>query len=80
MFMPEPYHVVQEIQKYNLPDYRPRMEQFQKVRRLARLQFADVDLIVAGNQEGASRAAVTTESRLCVLSVRCRPFRLVDSL
>lgn len=42
--MPEPYHVVQEIQKYNLPDYRPRMEQFQKVRRLARLQFADVDL------------------------------------
>lgn len=32
LFMPEPYHIVQEIQKYNLPDYRPRMEQFQKVR------------------------------------------------
>lgn len=55
LFMPEPYHVVQEIQKFNLPgelgcassalqrrpltnplpscvlDYRPRMEQFQKV-------------------------------------------------
>ncbi|GAA5960201.1 hypothetical protein JCM8115_002542 [Rhodotorula mucilaginosa] len=30
LFMPEPYHIVQEIQKYNLPDYRPRMEQFQK--------------------------------------------------
>ncbi|KAK4705641.1 phospholipid-transporting ATPase, partial [Phenoliferia sp. Uapishka_3] len=31
MFQPEPYHIVQEIQKFNLPDYRPRMEQFQKV-------------------------------------------------
>ncbi|BGP52544.1 aminophospholipid translocase [Rhodotorula sphaerocarpa] len=30
LFRPEPYHIVQEIQKYNLPDYRPRMEQFQK--------------------------------------------------
>ncbi|GAA5906353.1 hypothetical protein JCM8208_003527 [Rhodotorula glutinis] len=30
LFQPEPYHIVQEIQKYNLPDYRPRMEQFQK--------------------------------------------------
>ncbi|KAK4057711.1 aminophospholipid translocase [Microbotryomycetes sp. JL221] len=30
LFKPEPYHVVQEIQKFNLPDYRPRMEQFQK--------------------------------------------------
>ncbi|KAK4055166.1 aminophospholipid translocase [Microbotryomycetes sp. JL201] len=30
LFRPEPYHVVQEIQKFNLPDYRPRMEQFQK--------------------------------------------------
>jgi hypothetical protein len=33
LFMPEPYHIVQEIQKYNLPDYRPRMEQFQKSKR-----------------------------------------------
>ncbi|BGP44218.1 aminophospholipid translocase [Rhodotorula kratochvilovae] len=30
LFRPEPYHILQEIQKYNLPDYRPRMEQFQK--------------------------------------------------
>ncbi|GAA5937294.1 hypothetical protein JCM1841_006032 [Sporobolomyces salmonicolor] len=42
LFRPEPYHIVQEIQKYNLPDYRPRMEQFQKaikkVRAVQRLR------------------------------------------
>lgn len=27
---PETYHYVQEIQKYNIQDHRPRMEQFQK--------------------------------------------------
>lgn len=30
LYRPEPYHIVQEIQAFNLPDYRPRMEQFQK--------------------------------------------------
>lgn len=30
LFLPQPYHIVQEIQAFNLPDYRPRMEQFQK--------------------------------------------------
>ena len=29
-YNPESYHYVQEIQKYNIQDYRPRMEQFQK--------------------------------------------------
>ncbi|KAG0145463.1 hypothetical protein CROQUDRAFT_45753 [Cronartium quercuum f. sp. fusiforme G11] len=42
LFIPESYHVVQEIQKFNLPDYRPRMEQFQKaikkVRAVQRLR------------------------------------------
>lgn len=39
---PMPYHQVQEIQKYNLPDYRPRMDRFRqavnKVRRIQRLK------------------------------------------
>ncbi|KAI8364585.1 hypothetical protein BD560DRAFT_402805 [Blakeslea trispora] len=39
---PMPYHFVQEIQKYNLPDYRPRMDRFRqavnKVRRIQRLK------------------------------------------
>lgn len=26
--MPETYHIAQEIQKYNIPDYRPRQEQY----------------------------------------------------
>jgi phospholipid-transporting ATPase len=28
--MPQPYHIVQEIQKFNIPDYRPRQEWFRK--------------------------------------------------
>lgn len=36
MYKPETYHYVQEIQKYNIADYRPRMEQFQKAIRKVR--------------------------------------------
>lgn len=36
MYKPEAYHHVQEIQKYNVQDYRPRMEQFQKAIRKVR--------------------------------------------
>lgn len=62
LFRPEPYHIVQEIQKYNLPgqcwpdsitsqrltrlfsaDYRPRMEQFQKVMHAVRRSELDAD-------------------------------------
>ncbi|KAK9461047.1 uncharacterized protein V1516DRAFT_674868 [Lipomyces oligophaga] len=36
MYFPQSYHHVQEIQKYNIADYRPRMEQFQKAIRKVR--------------------------------------------
>ncbi|PWN51558.1 putative P-type ATPase [Violaceomyces palustris] len=36
-YNPQSYHVVQEIQKYNLQDYRPRMDQFQKAIRKVRM-------------------------------------------
>ncbi|KAF2719557.1 phospholipid-transporting ATPase [Polychaeton citri CBS 116435] len=36
MYFPQTYHHVQEIQKYNIQDYRPRMEQFQKAIRKVR--------------------------------------------
>lgn len=36
MYFPQTYHHVQEIQKYNVQDYRPRMEQFQKAIRKVR--------------------------------------------
>ena len=36
MYKPQAYHHVQEIQKYNVQDYRPRMEQFQKAIRKVR--------------------------------------------
>ncbi|KZO96121.1 phospholipid-translocating P-type ATPase [Calocera viscosa TUFC12733] len=29
-YRPQPYHIAQELQKFNIPDYRPRQEQFQK--------------------------------------------------
>lgn len=39
MYFPQTYHHVQEIQKYNVADYRPRMEQFQKaVRKVRQVQ------------------------------------------
>ncbi|KAI7888342.1 uncharacterized protein EV154DRAFT_311790 [Mucor mucedo] len=42
VFWPMPYHHVQEIQYYRLPDYRPRMDRFRqavnKVRRIQRLK------------------------------------------
>ncbi|KAK4212935.1 hypothetical protein QBC37DRAFT_183828 [Rhypophila decipiens] len=36
LWRPQAYHHVQEIQKYNIQDYRPRMEQFQKAIRKVR--------------------------------------------
>ncbi|CAG8459145.1 11098_t:CDS:10 [Diversispora eburnea] len=36
MYKTRSYHIVQEIQKFNIPDYRPRMEQFQKAIRKVR--------------------------------------------
>lgn len=32
MYMVQDYHVVQEINKYNVADYRPRMEQVRRIR------------------------------------------------
>jgi phospholipid-transporting ATPase len=41
-YLPENYHIVQEIQKYNIPDYRPRQEHFRKqvhkVRQIQRIK------------------------------------------
>jgi phospholipid-transporting ATPase len=37
MYYPNNYHIVQEIQKYNIPDYRPRMELFRKAVHKVRL-------------------------------------------
>lgn len=36
MYYPQTYHHIQEIQKYNIQDYRPCMEQFQKAIRKVR--------------------------------------------
>ncbi|KAJ5542520.1 hypothetical protein N7535_004942 [Penicillium sp. DV-2018c] len=70
MYYPQNYHHVQEIQKYNVQDYRPRMEQFQKairkVRQVQRMRkqrgyaFSQAD---DGGQMRVLNAYDTTRSR-----------------
>jgi phospholipid-transporting ATPase len=70
MYYPQSYHHVQEIQKYNVQDYRPRMEQFQKairkVRQVQRIRkqrgyaFSQAD---EGGQMRIVNAYDTTRSR-----------------
>jgi len=69
-YSPESYHYVQEIQKYNIQDYRPRMEEFQKairkVRQVQRIKkqrgfaFSQVD---NQDQEKIVRLYDTTKKR-----------------
>ncbi|KAJ3570909.1 hypothetical protein NP233_g4104 [Leucocoprinus birnbaumii] len=71
-YMPSSYHIVQELQKYNIPDYRPRQEQFQKaikkVRAVQRMRrnrgFAFSQTENAGKQDQARliRAYDTSQS------------------
>lgn len=60
MYFPDSYHHIQEIQKYNVADYRPRMEQFQKaIRKVRQVQRMRKQRGYAFSQgdEGASRVA-----------------------
>ncbi|KAJ8473221.1 hypothetical protein ONZ45_g16374 [Pleurotus djamor] len=71
-YMPSSYHIAQELQKYNIPDYRPRQEQFQKaikkVRAVQRMRrnrgFAFSQTETAGKQDQARliRAYDTSKS------------------
>ena len=60
MYYPHSYHHIQEIQKYNVADYRPRMEQFQKaIRKVRQVQRMRKQRGYAFSQgdEGAARVA-----------------------
>ncbi|KAG6866213.1 hypothetical protein C0991_007238 [Blastosporella zonata] len=71
-YQPLSYHIAQELQKYNIPDYRPRQEQFQKaikkVRATQRMRrnrgFAFSQTENAGKQDQAKliRAYDTSQS------------------
>ncbi|OLL23966.1 putative phospholipid-transporting ATPase [Neolecta irregularis DAH-3] len=69
MYYPESYHHIQEIQKFNVADYRPRMEQFQKaIRKVRQVQRMRKQRGYAFSQadEGQARlirAYDTTQSR-----------------
>ncbi|KAF2423738.1 phospholipid-transporting ATPase [Tothia fuscella] len=69
MYRPQAYHHVQEIQKYNIQDYRPRMEQFQKaIRKVRQVQRMRKQRGYAFSQTDESQARVlqaydTTQNR-----------------
>ncbi|USW52085.1 Putative P-type ATPase, HAD superfamily, P-type ATPase, transmembrane domain superfamily [Septoria linicola] len=59
MYYPQAYHHVQEIQKYNIQDYRPRMEQFQKaIRKVRQVQRMRKQRGYAFSQTDESQARV----------------------
>ncbi|KAK5137840.1 hypothetical protein LTR08_006608 [Meristemomyces frigidus] len=59
MYFPQTYHHVQEIQKYNIQDYRPRMEQFQKaIRKVRQVQRMRKQRGYAFSQTDESQARV----------------------
>jgi len=59
MYYPQTYHHVQEIQKYNIQDYRPRMEQFQKaIRKVRQVQRMRKQRGYAFSQTDESQARV----------------------
>lgn len=59
MYRPQAYHHVQEIQKYNVQDYRPRMEQFQKaIRKVRQVQRMRKQRGYAFSQTDESQARV----------------------
>ena len=70
MYAPESYHVVQEMQKYNINDYRPHLQHFQdairKVRQVQRMKkqrgfaFSQDE---EGGQEKIIRMYDTTQKR-----------------
>ncbi|EKM53518.1 uncharacterized protein PHACADRAFT_259936 [Phanerochaete carnosa HHB-10118-sp] len=71
-YQPESYHIAQEIQKYNIPDYRPRQEQFQKaikkVRAVQRMRrnrgfaFSQTENVNRQDQARIIRAYDTTKT------------------
>ncbi|KAH9927393.1 phospholipid-translocating P-type ATPase, partial [Amylocystis lapponica] len=72
-YRPETYHIAQEVQKYNIPDYRPRQEQFQKaikkVRAVQRMRrnrgfaFSQTENAARQDQARLIRAYDTTGAR-----------------
>ncbi|KAJ3022211.1 hypothetical protein HKX48_006733 [Thoreauomyces humboldtii] len=57
--MPRSYHIVQEIQKYNIPDFRPRMEVFRKaVTKVRQFQRVKRNRGFAFSQSDSGQAAL----------------------
>lgn len=70
MYVPEPYHVVQEMQKFNITDSRPHVQQFQKairkvrqVQRMKKQRGFAFSQSEEGGQEKIIRMYDTTQKR-----------------
>ncbi|QLQ81682.1 hypothetical protein HG537_0F04430 [Torulaspora globosa] len=70
MYVPEPYHVAQEMQKFNISDYRPHAQQFQKairkvrqVQRMKKQRGFAFSQSEEGGQEKIIRMYDTTQKR-----------------
>ncbi|AMD21208.1 HEL072Wp [Eremothecium sinecaudum] len=84
-YTPESYHVVQEMQKYNISDNRPRIEQFQKairkvrqVQRMRKQRGFAFSQSEEGGQERIIRMYDTTQKRGIhgeLLDASINPFR-----
>ena len=72
-YRPAPYHIAQELQKYNIPDYRPRQEQYVPSPLLIYLgNFYKhcPPQIPKSDQESSGGATYAPQPRLCFQSDR----------
>lgn len=65
--MPASYHIAQELQKYNMPDYRPRQEQYVHVLYIYAIVNGGFQ-VPKSDQEGSSSAKNATKSWVCVFA------------
>lgn len=66
-YLPASYHIAQELQKYNIPDYRPRQEQLVLCNAVCRLGIVLIFLgiqVPKSDQESQGGAAHATQPRI----------------
>ena len=75
MYYPQTYHHIQEIQKYNIQDYRPRYVSCQKSRGVMLMTFVQDGTIPEGNKKSPPSTEDAETAWICVFTSRrgCNP-------
>ena len=75
MYYPQTYHHIQEIQKYNIQDYRPRYVSRQKSRGVMLMTFFQDGTIPEGNKKSPASTEDAETAWICVFTSRrgCNP-------